>query len=67
MALDIPTNRKATADNFKNIWICKPLWKEKYNNWIVENIVTKEEIAHYEQFLLLQQCFKYAGGKGLSS
>ena len=24
----------------------------------VENTVAKEEIAHYEQFLLLQQCFQ---------
>ena len=27
------------------------------NAW-VENIVGKGEIAHYEQFLLLQQCFQ---------
>ena len=29
----------------------------KFSDW-VENIVRKEEIARYEQFLLFPQCFK---------
>ena len=44
---------------------------------LVENIVGKEEIAHYEQFLLFPQCFQkmsvlmrqneYLWSKGLKS
>ena len=33
----------------------------------VENIVTKGEIAHHEQFLLLQQCFQKSLAADLSA
>ena len=29
-----------------------------WSSWLYETIVAKEEIAHYEQFLLLPQCFQ---------
>ena len=32
-------------------------WGYKLSDW-VENIVGKEEIARYEQFLLFPQCFQ---------
>ena len=33
--------------------------RERVKGWLFENIVTKEEIAQNEQFLLLPQCFQF--------
>ena len=36
----------------------KDIMSKILTNDLVENIVGKEEIAHYEQFLLFPQCFQ---------
>ena len=48
-------------------WLCKHTpkkvetpFKWKYNKWMVENKVTKWEIASFEQFLLFLQCSQKA-------
>ena len=51
---------KELADNFKFDEYGKKLSKR------VENNVGKEEIAHYEQFLLFPQCFQKACFSGAS-
>ena len=50
--LDASKLKEFADDNFRFIENGKKLSKQ------VENTVGKEEIAHYEQFLLFPQCFQ---------
>ena len=47
------SNSAANKNMMSKIWTNG----EQLSDW-VENILGKEEIVHYEQFLLLPQCFK---------
>ena len=47
------SNSAANKDIMSKIWT-----NGDANMWRVENIVGKEEIARYEQFLLFPQCFQ---------
>ena len=47
------SNSAANKNMMSNIWTNG----EQLSDW-VENIVGKEQIAHYEQFLLFPRCFQ---------
>ena len=64
-----PACNTPAVDDIENM-LAKPCKKQKQKQKKllnrVENIVTKGEIAHHEQFLLLSQCFqKYICCRGV--
>ena len=70
MHLPFPTYKKSASDDFGNIKfkIWKIIYQEmkEYQMKRVENIVAKEEIVHYEQFLNLSQYFQNLSTAGMS-
>ena len=63
---NVKTFQHTTLKTFTQIYLKSLLMKVQLLKG-VENIVAKEEIAHYEQFLLLPHCFQKSSAANAST